>query len=253
MRLSISNLAWRVDEDQSKVVELLDKYGVEFVELANRKQNFDQVLESGRKVCSMQSIFDHQGFEILGSELDRSMIELKFFKAQFDAENLGCRNIVYGCPKSRRMPEFDRSSRRDRVMSEVVNMFREISSAKKSVTVAIEPVVERYGSQFLTNFRDAVRFVKKIDRPNIKVNLDLANVLETGVRSDEVIRDLKYVSHIHVSEESLGKLEYHEEIAKILRYIEEHESNRLIISIEALDLTLEELEESIKIVKSYAD
>lgn len=253
MRLSISNLAWRVDEDQSKVIELLDHHRINFVELANRKQNFDQILASGRKVCSMQSIFDHQGFEILGSDLDRSMLELKFFKAQSDAENLDCHNIVYGCPKSRRMPKFDRSSKRERVMSAVVEMFRDISAAKKSVTIAIEPVVERYGSQFLTNFREAVKFVKKIDRPNIKVNLDLANVLETGVRSDEVIRDLKHVSHVHVSEESLGKLEYHEEIAKILRYIKENESDRLIVSIEALDLTLEELDESIKIVKSYAD
>lgn len=253
MKIAISNLAWRVDEDQSKVVELLDRYGIEFIELANRKQNFDQVLESGKKVCSMQSIFMSDGFELLGSELDRSMIELKFFRALSDAENLGCRNIVYGCPKSRRMPDFDRTSKRDQVMSEVVKMFREISSAKKSVTVAIEPVVERYGSQFLTNFRDAVKFVKKVDRPNIKVNLDLANVLETGVSSREVIRDLKYVSHVHVSEMSLDKIEYHEEISKIIEHIAENESERLIVSIEALDLTLEEIEESIKILKSYAD
>ena len=253
MKISISNLAWRVDEDQSKIIELLDRHNIEFIELANRKQNFQQVLESGRSVCSMQSIFDPEGFELFGSELDRSMLELKFFKALSDAENIRCGNIVYGCPKSRRMPEFDRSSKRDLVMSEIVSIFREISSAKKSVTVAIEPVVERYGSQFLTNFRDAVKFVKKIDRPNIKVNLDLANVLETDVSSDEVIRDLKYVSHVHVSELSLGKIEYHEEISKIIKHIEENESDRLIVSIEALDLTLEEIEESIKILKSYAD
>ena len=251
MKIAISNLAWRVDEDQSKVLELLDKHGIEFIELANRKQNFDQVLSSGKKVCSMQSIFASDGFELLGSELDRSMIELKFFKALSDAENLACRNIVYGCPKSRRMPDFDRSSERDRVMSEVVRMFREISSAKKSITVAIEPVVERYGSQFLTNFRDAVKFVKKVDRPNIKVNLDLANVLETGVSASEVIRDLKYVSHVHVSEMSLDKIKYHEEISKIIKHIAENESDRLVVSIEALDLTLEEIEESIKILKSY--
>lgn len=251
MKIAISNLAWRVDEDQSKVVELLDKHGIEFIELANRKRNFDQVLSSGKKVCSMQSIFASDGFELLGSELDRSMIELKFFRALSDAENLGCRNIVYGCPKSRRMPDFDRSSKRDRVMSEVVRMFREISSAKKSITVAIEPVVERYGSQFLTNFRDAVKFVKKVDRPNIKVNLDLANVLETGVSASEVIRDLKHVSHVHVSEMSLDKIKYHEEISRIIKHIAENESDRLIVSIEALDLTLEEIEESIKILKSY--
>ena len=251
MKIAISNLAWRVDEDQSKVVELLDKHGIEFIELANRKRNFDQVLSSSKKVCSMQSIFASDGFELLGSELDRSMIELKFFRALSDAENLGCRNIVYGCPKSRRMPDFDRSSKRDRVMSEVVRMFREISSAKKSITVAIEPVVERYGSQFLTNFRDAVKFVKKVDRPNIKVNLDLANVLETGVSASEVIRDLKHVSHVHVSEMSLDKIKYHEEISRIIKHIAENESDRLIVSIEALDLTLEEIEESIKILKSY--
>lgn len=253
MKLSISNLAWKIDEDQDKILEILDRHGVEFVEIANRKKNFDRVLQFDKKVCSMQSIFDPERFELFGSDLDRSMLELKFFKALSDAENLNCQNIVYGCPKSRRMPEFDRSSKRDRVLSGVVKMFREVADSKKSITIAIEPVVERYGSQFLTNFRDTVKFVKKIDRPNVKVNLDLANVLETGVSSEEVIRDLKYVSHVHVSEMTLSKIEYHEEIDKIIKHISEYESDRLIVSIEALDLTLDEIEESLKVVKSYAD
>lgn len=253
MKISISNLAWRVDEDQSKVIELLDRHNIECIELANRKQNFKQVLESGRSVCSMQSIFDPEGFELFGSELDRSMLELKFFRVLSDAENIKCGNIVYGCPKSRRMPEFNRSSERDRVFSEVVEMFREVADSKKSITIAIEPVSERYGSQFLTNFREAVKFVKKIDRANVKVNLDLANILETDVSSDEVIRDLKYVSHVHVSEISLGKIERHEELKKIIRHIAENESHRLIFSIEALDLTIDEIDQSLEALKSYAD
>ena len=83
--------------------------------------------------------------------------------------------------------------------------------------------------------------------------MDLANVIETGVRVDEVIRDLKYVGHIHLSMQNLGKIEYNDDVKQILRFIanDARLSERLTVSIEAVDLTIDELEESIKVLKEY--
>ena len=87
MKISISNLAWSEHEDQSKVIDLLDKYNVEEVEIAKRKLNYDEVLKSGRRVGSMQSIIRPTEYQLFRSDLDRSVLELEILKAISDARN----------------------------------------------------------------------------------------------------------------------------------------------------------------------
>lgn len=255
MKLSVSNLAWSVDEDQSEVNKILDKHGVELVEIAKKKENYKEILESGKSVTSMQSIISDKEFSLFNSELDRSLIEIKLFGAVSNARNLKCDHIVYGCPSTRTVPNFDRSSKFDRELSEVVEMFREVADHSSGVVIGFEPVVERYGSQFVNDFREAVKFVKKVNRDNFKVNLDLANVIETGVRFEEIKRDIKYVSHIHVSETNLKEIKHHEIIKDVLNLIESDENLRekISVSIEAIDLSLEELDRSLSTVKAYLD
>ena len=255
MKLSVSNLAWSLDADQSKVNEILDKHGVELVEIAKRKENYSEILESGKSVTSMQSIIAEKEFSLFASELDRSLIEIKLFGAVSNARNLKCSHIVYGCPATRTVPEFDRSSKFDRAMSEVIDMFREVADHSSGVVIGFEPVVERYGSQFVNNFREAVKFVKKVNRDNFKVNLDLANVLETGVRFEEIKRDIKYVSHVHVSEIDLKEIKHHKIVKDVLNLIESDDElrERITVSIEAVDLSLEELGRSLSTIKAYLD
>lgn len=255
MKLSVSNLAWLSEADQSKVNEILDKYDVKFVEIAKRKKNYSEILESGKSVASMQSIISKKEFSLFSSELDRSLIEIKLFKAISDAQNLNCNHIVYGCPATRSVPDFDRSSKFDAAMSEIIEMFREVADHSNDVVVGFEPVSERYGSQFVNNFREAVKFVKKVNRDNFKVNLDLANVLETGVRFEEIKRDIKYVSHVHVSEIDLKEIKYHEIVKDVLSFIESDDELRekITVSIEAVDLSLEELDRSLSTIKKYLD
>ena len=251
MKLSVSNLAWLSGADQSKVNEILDKYDVKFVEIAKRKKNYSEILESGKSVASMQSIISEKEFSLFSSELDRSLIEIKLFKAISDAQNLNCNHIVYGCPATRSVPDFDRSSKFDAAMSEIIEMFREVADHSNDVVIGFEPVSERYGSRFVNNFR--VKFVKKVNRDNFKVNLDLANVLETDVRFEEIKRDIKYVSHVHVSEIDLKEIKYHEIVKDVLSFIESDDELRekITVSIEAVDLSLEELDRSLSTIKKY--
>lgn len=255
MKLSVSNLAWLSDADQSKVNEILDKYGVTLVEIAQRKKNYSDILESGKSVASMQSIIVEKEFSLFSSELDRSLIEIKLFKAISDAQNLKCSHIVYGCPTTRSVPDFDRSSKFDIALSEVIEMFREVADHSSGVVIGFEPIVERYGSQFVNDFREAVKFVKRVNRDNFKVNLDLANVLETGVRFEEIKRDIKYVSHVHVSEIDLKEIKYHKIVKDVLSLIEGDDElrERITVSIEAIDLSLEELDRSLSTIKAYLD
>ena len=255
MKLSVSNLAWSENEDQSKVNEILDKHNVSSVEIAKWKENYREILESGKIVASMQSIIRDKEFSLFSSELDRSLIEIKLLRAVSDARNMRCNHIVYGCSATRVVPDYDRSSKYDMNLSEVVKMFREVADHSNGVVIGFEPIVERYGSNFVNDFREVIKFVKKVDRDNFKVNLDLANIIETDVQFEEIKRDIKYVSHVHVSEIDLNEIKYHEIVKKVLRLIEYDEDlkERLTVSIEAIDLTLDELDRSLETVRSYLD
>lgn len=253
MKLSISALAWS-NEDQAKVLELINQYGIDSIEVARRKGvNYKYLTTAGVPVCSMQSILNYNDNRLFGEDVELDLIELDLFGAIYAAKSLECRNLVFGSPASRTMPEFRRSSEYDTKLAAIVRMFRNLADIYKDITFSFEPVVARYGCEFINDFREAVKFVKKIDRRNVRVNLDLANVIETGVRVDEVIRDLKYVGHIHLSMPNLGKIEHNDDVKQILRFItnDERLSERLTVSIEAVDLTIDELEESIKVLKEY--
>lgn len=253
MKLSISSLAWS-EEDQAKVLELIKKYGIDSIEVARRKgDNYKYLTMTGVPVCSMQSILNYDGNRLFGQDVELDLIELDLLGAIYSARALKCSNLVYGSPASRKMPEFKRSSEYDSKFAATGRMFRRLADIYPDMTISFEPIVERYGCEFINDFRQAVKFVKKIDRRNVRVNLDLANVIETGVRVDEVIRDLKYVGHIHLSMSNLGKIEYNEDVKQILRFIlhDNRLNSRLTVSIEAVDLTIDEIEDSIKVLKEY--
>ena len=253
MKLSISSLAWS-EEDQAKVLELIKKYEIDSIEVARRKgDNYKHLTTAGVPVCSMQSILNYNDNRLFGDDVELDMIELDLLGAIYAARSLKCSNLVFGSASARQMPEFKRSSLYDQKYTSVASMFRRLADVYKDITISFEPIVARYGCQFVNDFREAVKFVKKIDRRNVRVNLDLANVIETGVRVDEVIRDIKYVGHIHLSMPNLAQIEHNDQVRQILRFImnDERLDERLTVSIEAVDLEIDEIEASIKVLKEY--
>lgn len=253
MKISISNLAWSESEDQSKVIDVLDKYSIDEVEIAKRKLNYDEVLKSGRRVGSMQSIIRPTEYQLFRSDLDRSVLELEILKAISDARNFSCRHIVYGSPSTRRIDESITKSKFARQEEAVIETFQEMSEIAKDVVIGFEPVVARYGSNYANDFIEAAEFVKRVDRDNFRINLDIANLLENQTSFEEIESLMHLVSHVHVSEPDLKKIEYHDIVKKIVEYLRSHDREDVSISIEAVDLSLDEIDESLATVKRYFD
>lgn len=254
MRLAISNLSWAEEESQLKILQVLNEFDVLELEIAAWKKNYEDLLD-GRRVVSMQSILtdQHSVYNLFESQLHREVLSLAMLRAISDAENLNCSHIVFGCPRNRQLIHSNRSSEIDLQISNAVKFFREICDLKKSITIGFEPIAEYYGCNFINNFREAVKFVKKVDRPNFKVNLDIANLFSSNVTFDEVKRDIKYVSHIHVSEEDLKEIKRSETLRKIVDLVDSNETlrDRLVFSIEAKDLTISEIVRSLSTMRHY--
>ena len=67
--------------------------------------------------------------------------------------------------------------------------------------------------------REAFRLVKKLGLPGLAVNLDVGTMIANGEHPEDFALDMKYVSHIHISEPGLGAIQprpIHRQLALLL-------------------------------------
>lgn len=251
MKLAISNLSWQMEEKMSNLITLFVRYGIGHLEIAESKKNFHDIWLM-KDIVSMQSVLFGVKENLFASSEEREILMEKLMERKIIAKSIGCSHIVFGCPTNRRILE-DRSLT-DQIV-EAVTFFRALSNHLPEVTIGFEPVSTRYNCNFINTFTEAVNFVKLVDHPSFKVNLDLANIHDSGVTIDKIKRNIDYVSHIHISETDLSEIRTSEILKELIEFVESDKmlEDRLVFSIEAKDLTLEQLERSIQFVKSFSN
>lgn len=251
MKLAVSNLSWRNDEKMTDLVELFVRHSIGCLEIAESKKNFHDIWLM-KDVVSMQSILFGSKENLFTSAEERDILMDKLMERKVIAKSVGCSHLVFGCPANRRVSE-DRPAKEQ--ILEAVTFFRTLSSYMPEVTIGFEPVSARYNCNFITNFNDAVNFVKLVDHQSFKVNLDLANIYDSDVTIDEIKQNIDYVSHIHISETDLSEIRTSEILKELIEFVESNKTleDRLVFSIEAKDLTYEQLERSIQFVKSFSN
>ena len=120
MKYSISNIAWSAEYD-NEMYAFLKQQGIEGLEIAptrlftNPYDNLELAHEYawmlknkyGLTVSSMQSIWYGIKESIFGTEEDRQFLIDYTKKAILFAESMGIKNLVFGCPRNRNMPQGD--------------------------------------------------------------------------------------------------------------------------------------------------
>lgn len=249
MKLSISNLSWREDASQKEIIELLDQYNINNLEIATWKQNYREVLQ-GRKIISFQSILglsENNIFDETSEELFKEIENVIYF-----ARSLGCRHIVFGCPRNRRITN---KWAYDKQYYDAFKFFQRIADIDPSMTIGFEPISEKYMCNFINDFEEALEFVKFVNRNNCKINLDIANLLDTNISISEIKDEIRYyVSHIHISEPDLSEIRCSEVLRDLIEYIEKDAQleEQICFSIEAKDLSIDQLKRSLEVIDRYA-
>ena len=225
-KLAISNIAWHKQDDEA-VYAAMQQNGFTGLEIAPTRvfpaQPYENLTAAalfggylknrwGFAVPSLQSIWYGQ----TGSIFDRAQSEalLDYTAAAFRfAHNLNCPSLVFGCPKNRMRP-----LGADETAAEA--FFRQAGSlaARYGVRLAIEANAPVY-TNYLNGTAEAFDLVKRLDSPGLAVNLDLSTVLAQGEHLQSFVDDLRYVSHVHISEPGLAPIQprpEHKELALML-------------------------------------
>lgn len=229
MKLSISNIAWSEEQDEI-IYSYMKQYGFTGLEIAPTRwfseRPYDKIQESqiigsnlltkyGFAISSIQSIWYGINENIFDSESSYTRLLNYTKKAIIYAEALECKNLVFGCPKNRNIPEG---------MSDLsaLKFFRELGkfASFHHTVLSIEPNPVIYHTNYINTTLQAIQLVGKLNSEGIKVNLDIGTIIENNESLDFLKNNISILNHIHISEPNLERIKkrsLHRELAEILR------------------------------------
>ena len=253
MKYAISNIAWSPEEDERMYEFLGDRrMGLEIAPtrifpweesdmLGRLVGPYDRVREAGSwakdlynyfgvKTVSMQSILNGIDYNIFGEEMEnRSLVQ--YMKKAIDfAVAVKCKNLVFGCPLNRKIPDGYDLAKAGKVS---VGFFSELTmyAAQRDVVLAIEANPSIYNTNFINYTSQAFELVRYIGKEvgknaskSIRVNLDLGAILANGENIYELLteKNIPLINHVHYSEPNLKMLRQREEHREIKRILDEN-------------------------------
>lgn len=209
MDLSISNLAWDINDD-NQILPLLVSNNVLNIEgvltklgdwdvltdevLTNYKKKLDLI---GLNIPSIQSIFYNVKSNGIG---DKLIFYTHVKKLIHICKILGIKIMVFGSPSMRKNVD-------NLTLSEIFIQVDQLLEGT-NIILTIEPNSKVYGGEFFHNLNEIVNFIVKNNLKNIKTMVDTHNLILEGLNpSTEYINHKKYINHIHISEIGLTSIE----------------------------------------------
>ncbi|MCH5207644.1 MAG: sugar phosphate isomerase/epimerase [Oscillospiraceae bacterium] len=228
MKLSISNIAW-TPEDDEYVYSLMQKYDFCGLEIAPTRiisecpyDNIPSAVEwyeglnraYGFVIPSMQSIWFGRQEKIFGSSEERKAL-IDYTKKAIDfASALNCKNLVFGCPRNRSVPDGADSSG-------AVDFFRIIGeyALSKGTVIGMEANPPIYNTNFINDTPSALELIEKVDCKGFLLNLDIGTMLHNNEPISLLEGRVKSINHVHISEPGLKPIErrdMHRELLELL-------------------------------------
>ncbi len=234
MNLCISNIAWDKQQDE-QLYAFLQHQGVTGLEIAPTRlfeNPYDSLTEVkdyskrlysqyGLTMASMQSIWYGRNENIFNDQ-ERDDIFLYSHKAIDFAAAAGIKNIVFGCPKNRKIPDNMPKEQAEDIAAEFLYRLGEYALNNGTV-FAVEANPDIYGTNFLNETLDTFQFVEAVNSKGLKVNVDIGTMILME-ESPSMLKEYKYlVNHLHLSVPNLEYVEphpIHQQLHDVLNEIE---------------------------------
>lgn len=237
MKLSISNIGWDGLYDE-KVYKLMNNYGFEGLEIAPTRvfpsNPYDDLQQAsvwsdnlknqyGFKVPSMQSIWFGHMESLFGTDEDRQCLLDYTKKAILFAKAIGCKNLVFGCPRNRNVPE-------GRDGEELVEFFKEIAdfAFENDTVIGMEANPPIYNTNFINDTKAALELIDRVDSDGFKLNLDVGTMIYNEEDVDDLVGKVHLINHVHISEPFLKPIKERELHSKLKKVLEDEDYKRFV-------------------------
>ena len=193
MKLSISNIGWAAEQD-TQVYDLMKRFSFSGLEIAptrifpeNPYEKLDaarewaQMLKQQHGFCipSMQSIWFGRQERIFGTADEREIL-LDYTKKAIDfAAAIDCKNLVFGCPRNRTLP--------DSMDPQIgVEFFRAIGdyALRRGTVIGMEANPPIYNTNYINDTPSALRLIEEVNCDGFQLNLDVGTMIHNGESAD---------------------------------------------------------------------
>ena len=216
MKLSISNIAWARENDLV-VYEIMKNMGFEGLEIAPTRifpeNSYDKIEEAirwakelkaknGFVIPSMQSIWYGRNEKLFGTKEERTSL-INYTKKAIDfAEAIGCKNLVFGCPRNRNMPEGADGGI-------AIDFFKTIGeyAAEHNTVIGMEANPPIYNTNYINETKSAIALIEKVESDGFKLNLDIGTMIANEEDVSVLYGKECLINHVHVSEPGLKTIE----------------------------------------------
>lgn len=229
MILSISNIAWTAQDDEI-VYAWMKQYGYTGLDIAPtrvfpqdpyshieeaRRWSFCLREKYGFVIPSIQSIWYGRQEHLFGTKEERTSLLTYTEHAVDFAAAIGCRNLVFGCPRNRNLPVgMDPKI--------AVGFFRQLGdyAAKQSIWVGLEANPPIYHTNYINTTIQALDLIREVNSPGFRLNLDVGTMIANREGASVLSDSVGLIGHVHISEPGLGPIEkrtLHQELLSVLR------------------------------------
>ncbi|MDZ5434240.1 TIM barrel protein [Pseudomonas fluorescens] len=259
MRLSISNIAWSIDEDPS-IAKLLQSYNIDAIDIAPGKYFADPCNTSDIEIANVKNWWLDRGIEITGMQAllfgttglnmfgtpDSKSAMLKHLDAVCRiGAGLGANRLVFGSPKNR-----DRAGLSDKETLDIARVFFNNLgdiAISHGVVVCLEPNPPIYNSNFMTTSLETADMVTLTNHPAIKMQLDTGAITLNKEDAIVIVKNWDHlIGHIHISEPNLVPLGDGTTNHDLMRFALDALPSRTVLTIEMLATANEPHMRSIK-------
>lgn len=224
-RLTVSEVGWNPEKD-SVMMSYLRSKGITRREIVPSKRNW--TMDGYHNVYSAQSILYGVDIQIF-QEQERFLSILSDRVAKLSS--VGAKVIVFGSPKQRVYSGED-----------AVALFRRVGDLCQNhgITLCVENNARGYGGNWLHTASDTIAFVKSVNHPNIRVNLDTGSMM---MENESTVVDTEWIGHVQVSFPALGPWRSDSSAHDILRQLQDYTG---VISLEMLQVDFRSIDNFVK-------
>lgn len=218
MKIAISNIAWSAEEER-EIADLMVRLGVAGVEVAPSKIGPKPAELSDDTIARYRGFWNERGIDIVAMQAllfgtndlaifqgDSARRALREYMGRIVRLGgmLGARVLVFGSPKNRRIETLTESE----VLAIAVPFFREIGAMAQDhgTCVCIEPNPPAYGADWITNAKEALTFVDRVDHAGFGLHLDAGALAMMGEGEREIRAAGAKIRHFHASQPELAPL-----------------------------------------------
>lgn len=216
MNLAISNIAWAENMDKD-VCYLMKRNGFSGLEIAPTrifpKMPYDKISEAAEwsqklkeeynfVVPSMQSIWFGRQEKLFGSGEERKALMEYTRKAIDFAAVIGCKNLVFGCPRNRNCPDGINPDT-------VIPFFKELGdyAAYRGTVIGMEANPPIYNTNYINDTISALELIRQVKSDGFLLNLDVGTMIQNQEKVSELEGQVQYINHVHISEPGLKAIE----------------------------------------------